>query len=101
MIVRIATLSDTCGYCHRRIEKDELVALLTTANKKRCVECAGISPAEQERYYNEIVLSGEREHDCTPKKTFSFRKAAIMAMDTLPIEVRKRHMAALMERGES
>jgi hypothetical protein len=100
MIVRISTLSESCGLCRRRIQKDELVALLTTANKKRCVECAGISKADQERYYSEIVIQGEREHDCTPKKTFSFRKAAIMAMDTLPVEVRERNVRALMERDE-
>ena len=99
MIVRISTgLSETCGYCHGRIPKDALVILLTSAMKKRCSSCVGLTPEQVEAHYNQIVLDGEREHDCAPKKSFSFRKAAIMAMDTLPLAVRERHIRALMER---
>lgn len=101
MIVRIsAGIGETCGYCHSRILKDELVCLLTTAMKKRCATCANLTPEQIEAHYNAIVLSGEREQDTTPKKTYTFKKAAIMAMDTLPRDVRERHVRALMERGE-
>lgn len=102
MIVRIsAGLSEVCGSCSTRIQKDEIVCLLTSAMKKRCANCAGLSKEQQEKYYSDIVIQGERELDVAPKKSpsFSFRKSVAAAFDTLPQRVRDQHMRSLMERA--
>jgi hypothetical protein len=101
VIVRVSTgLSETCGYCNARIPKDALVCFLTMAMKKRCATCAGLTPEQCEHHYNDITISGERELDVAPKKTFKidWRKSIARAFDTLPQSVREKHLASLMER---
>lgn len=101
MIVTLSSgFGEKCGYCSALIPSGALVATLA-GTSKRCAECAKIDPLDRELYVMQIQQNGgAAQSTCEPravtlaKSLGSFAKA----FNTLPADVRARHLRALNER---